>query len=232
MKEYFQRDLTDLEEEELAKQLAASPKNSLRFAKQARMFYIQTGLPNPVKSTWHSGAGGAMTLKVVGGLVAGGAMVVTLHLAAHKTDVKPLPVAVPTVTAAPSPQPTPIAVTRAVPVVSKPIPPAESFGVPKKSVMVKPMAYDPGAKYEGLDLIVEREVPGLVTVRVLDSAKKEVRLLYAGLLEKGKWTFPWDGKLSNNDYAQPGIYTVEVQSGKQILSKQINLETEAVADRK
>ena len=98
--------------------------------------------------------------------------------------------------------------------------------------MVKPLAYDPKVKYEGLDSIVERKTPGIVTVRVLDSSKKEVRLLFAGFLDQGKWTFYWDGKLSDNTYAQAGVYSVEVQSGKEVLAKQITLRNEAVVTNK
>jgi len=232
MKEFFERDLTDAEEDELGRQLASSPKNSMRFAKQAKIFYSRTGLPR-VARPWHSRLGldgGTMTLKIVGSVIAGSAMVVTALYLTHKPAVKPISAPVPTAVSAPTPLAT-RAVAPQAPVPTRSVAQAPVLGAMQKPNMVKPLAYDPSAKYEGLDLIVERKTPGIVTVRVLDSAKKEVRLLFAGFLDQGKWTFEWDGKLSNKDYAQAGVYSVEVQSGKEVLAKQITLQNEAVANK-
>jgi hypothetical protein len=238
LKEFFERDLTDAEEEQLSKQLSESTKNSMKFAKHAKSFYLKTGLPNPAPHAGHLGhlghlghvVGSSMTLKVIGGLIAGGAIVATLHVVT-KPVVQVIPTPVPTVISVPTITP----VQTVTPIVHKPTPPKTqptAFKAPTAPNMVKPIAYDPRIKYEGLDLIVERQTAGLVTIRVLDSAKREVRLLFAGLLNKGKWTFQWDGKLSNNDYAQPGIYQIQVQSGKEVLAKEITLKSEATASKK
>jgi hypothetical protein len=238
LKEFFERDLTDAEEEQLSKQLSESTQNSMKFAKHAKSFYLKTGLPNPASHVGHLGhlghlghvVGSSMTLKVIGGLIAGGAIVATLHVVT-KPAVQTIPAPVPTVISAPTIMPAKVA----TPTTPKPTPPkaqATSFKAPSTPNMVKPIAYDPRIKYEGLDLIVERQTAGLVTIRVLDSAKKEVRLLFAGLLNKGKWTFQWDGRLSNDDYAQPGTYQIQVQSGKEVLAKEITLQSEATASKK
>ena len=231
MKEFFKRDLTDGEEEELAKQLASSPENSMRFAKHAKQFYLKTGLPNPVHSLGNTGLSGTMTLKIVGGILIGGAVVVTTLHVVNKPVERPLPTPVPTVITLSQPKPVDTIVVTAPTPTAIPFTPTV-FTAPRSPGMVKPIAYDPRIKYEGLDLIVERETPGLVTIRVLNSSKKEVRLLFAGFLEKGKWTFQWDGKIANNDFAQPGTYLVEVQSGKEILTKEITLQSETVTTQK
>ena len=108
MKEFFKRDLTDAEEEELGRQLKASPKNSMRFAKQAKIFYTRTGLPRVGRpGTRISGLGsGTMTLKIAGTLIAGSAMVVaTIHLI-NQPAVNPIPTPVPSVISAPTLQAT------------------------------------------------------------------------------------------------------------------------------
>ncbi|HTC20854.1 MAG TPA: FlgD immunoglobulin-like domain containing protein, partial [bacterium] len=92
-------------------------------------------------------------------------------------------------------------------------------------------AYDPDQKYDGLDIMVEQKAPDLVTVRALDQSNREVRILYAGMLASGKWDFQWDGKGDNGQPAGPGQYQIQVQSGKEILSKQINIQGEPLADQ-
>jgi hypothetical protein len=47
LKEFFKRDLTDAEWQTLGRQLDASPGDAMRFAKLAKKFYLNLGLPNP-----------------------------------------------------------------------------------------------------------------------------------------------------------------------------------------
>jgi flagellar hook assembly protein FlgD len=77
-----------------------------------------------------------------------------------------------------------------------------------------------------LSVVVSRRSAGLVTVRILDSGKKEVRLLYAGMLQPGDWTFEWEGLLEDGSRAVPGAYFVETQSGSAVMQKKIQIEAE------
>lgn len=47
LKEFFRRDLNPTEWEALGRQLEGSRRDSLRFAKLAKKFYLSLGLPNP-----------------------------------------------------------------------------------------------------------------------------------------------------------------------------------------
>jgi hypothetical protein len=252
-KEFFKRDLTDAEEQRLADQLAASPKVSLRFARLAENAYLRTGLPDPRKQGPQGpgqdgpgpkgprpkgqgpnghGPGVSMTLKVVGGLLAGGALVVmAVKFRTAAPEIKPGDLApTPAFSSTPLPERVPLKPRSLAPV--SPVHPPADLAPLSKPGMVQPLAYDPAKKYEGLDLIVERATSGLVTVRVLDNASKEVRLLYAGFLGRGKWNFTWDGKLDSGELAHPGLYRVEVQSGKDVLTKEITISSDSVADQK
>jgi hypothetical protein len=227
LREFFKRDLSNAEEEKLAQQLASSPRHSMRFAKLARLAYVQTGLPNPSPHLGHAAAShllGPMALKIVGGLLAGSVIAVVVWKA-HQAPVelKPSQAPVPALTTTPPPRPPTPVISHPNTLPLKTLSPAP-LTLPQG--MVQPLAYDPNKKYEGLDLVVERPSTGLVTVRILDASNKEVRLLFAGMLDKGKWDFQWDGKQQDGSMAEPGIYRVEVQSNGRILDKEIKLQGE------
>lgn len=57
---------------------------------------------------------------------------------------------------------------------------------------------------------VEGTGSGGVVVRVLAANQVEVRRLYEGPLQTGKWAFQWDGVMSNGKMAPPGTYHIEV----------------------
>jgi hypothetical protein len=225
LKEFFKRDLTEAEEEQLARELASGPKKSLRFARLASLAYLKTGLPHagsphggPGLGPHWGNLGGGMTLKILATVAAGGAAVF-YYSQTHRPPLAP-----------PAVRPPAERQALVVPTAGKKVgmPAPVPFAAPQASAhpmgMVRPEAYDPTAKYEGLDLMVERKTTGLVTLRVMDPAGKEVRLLYAGILKPGKWHFLWEGKLENGDLAQPGTYVIEVQSGSEVLSKQIVIQ--------
>jgi hypothetical protein len=227
LKEFFKRDLTEAEEEQLGQELASGPKKSMRFARLASLAYLKTGLPHPgdphggpgLGPHW-GGLGGGMTLKILTTVAAGSAAVFYYSQTHHPPVAPPITQTLPARIAPAQP------VIKTAPSVRLATAPS-TFVAPQTSHpmgMVRPEAYDPSAKYEGLDLMVERKTTGLVTLRVMDPAGKEVRLLYAGILKPGKWHFLWEGKLENGDLAQPGTYMIEVQSGSEVLTKQIVIQ--------
>ncbi len=246
--EFFKRDLTEAEEQQLANLIAGAPQQSLRFAELAHAAYLQTGLPDTGGGNGGNGSGGfggggmthligpillkSVVLLTLTGLTAYG--IFRLLHAAPIPSVS-LPPAVIQNIAPAKPQPVipkVISVTKP----AKPAPQAPLQTLPLKALakpgMVNPVAYDSAKKYEGLDIMVEQKTSGLLTVRALDSGKNEVRLLFAGMLKPGKWDFVWDGKTENGEPAQPGTYRVEVQSGKEVLTKAVVIRGEAVASQK
>jgi len=75
-------------------------------------------------------------------------------------------------------------------------------------------------------LFERRGQTGLVTLRVLDANKNEIRLLYVGLLKPGQWRFQWDGKQEKGGWVPPGNYQIQVLSGAITLTKQIAIRSE------
>ncbi len=78
-----------------------------------------------------------------------------------------------------------------------------------------------GPGYSGLRVVVERDTPGLVTVRAVKPDGNEVQVLYAGILKTGRWAFEWDGKLKDGSKAPPGSYFIEVKSGPVLEKKEV-----------
>jgi hypothetical protein len=159
-----------------------------------------------------------VTLKIVGALMAGSTALVYYVKSQSPLLEKPRPK--PSLAVQ-----TPVLNISQLPL--KPVSPViPSFPAPDFPGMVRPEAYDPTAKYEGLDLVIDRKTTGLVTLRVVDGNQKEIRLLYVGLLKAGQWHFQWDGKLESGEYAHPGTYQIQVLSGAETLSKQIVIKAE------
>jgi len=63
-----------------------------------------------------------------------------------------------------------------------------------------------------LFLVVHTNSTGPVIVRVLNADKKEVRILYSGVLASGQWVFKWDRRLMDGKEAPPGRYYFQGQS--------------------
>ena len=233
--DFFERDLTDVEDQALADSIASSPPQSLRFAELARDAYLQTGLPNEDGSNGSSGSGtslrlwGPITLKIILLLSASGFLLFSIYRLLHEPPSPSSALALTVVKKIAPSLPNPV--FSKAPALS-PLKKAATYPPPlplTKVGMVKPMAYDLSQKYEGLDIMVEQKNAGLVTVRALNSSGREIRLLFAGMLKQGKWDFQWDGKLDSGPLAQPGTYRVEVQSGKDILSKEVVIQGMPVA---
>src|SRR5579859_8069653 len=217
IKDFFERDLSDAEEQQLAEILAAFPDHSLRFAELARQVYRQTGLPEGDNSHGFGGGSFWVTLGLffplilrsvlILGMTGFSAYLLLRVFQAYQNPPPPLPSIPAVVDQQKIPSRKPRSHVEAHPVLSaaKPesanpvsVKPLQAVTHPE---MVKPVPYKPGQSYEGLDVIVEQKAAGLLTVRTLNSSSQEVRLLFAGMLAPGKWDFLWDGKLENGKMA-------------------------------
>lgn len=240
VKEFFRRDLTDGEARQLEQLLESSDDACLRLAQFAEKAYLRTGLPRPKAPGSPPGGGlgpglfhGFHPLLMVAALTGAAALVYFYHSqptlvpAVHQKIAALAPRTAPRHTSPPPAR-----------VLAKPSP----IGVPQSITahpvlspgpgLVEPVAYVPGKKYGGLSVTVQQAADDLVTVRVLDSTRAEVRALYAGLLAQGTWTFTWDGKLSNGQRAGIGSYWVEVKSGGRSLTREIRIQGKTVAGAK
>jgi hypothetical protein len=214
IQEFFNRDLTEAEQESLSKLLEGSPDAALRYEALLEQNYLATGLPQPtlpegLQSLPQPGNGsipwwtGSVKFVAVG-LVAAG-------IALWKFW--------------PEPKPVPPLSTQQVPA----LPAAR----PAEPEAIRPLPIRPSAAQtaqEGQELSVLVDVPrkALVTVHILDEGGAEVRNLYTGFVETGRWTFRWDGLLENGETAKSGQYRIDVQSGAAHQSKDIQINLQPV----
>jgi hypothetical protein len=206
---FFNEDLTGADEEALEKLLLQSPEAASRFNMLAEETYLATGQPA------HQWPGKAIRIPPVGGMGAG--LKLLLVLLAMGTAV-----AIWRFWPQPAPEVFPKTAVPAIPI--------QPVAAPLKAVAHKivhpkilPSRVTPELEGDALGILVETPQVALVTVRVLDNSGKEIRALYTGILDPGKWSFRWDGLLENGKPALGGNYTIEVQKGSHRLSKPVRL---------
>jgi hypothetical protein len=109
--------------------------------------------------------------------------------------------------------------------------PAEKAGITQAVPKAQGERIEPPPSIEGrdktayseLNIVVGMKNPGSVSVVVLDSSGAEVRRLFDGVLQAGKWSFDWDGRLDDHQAALPGGYRIEVRSGGVTQSREVNI---------
>ena len=212
IQEFFTRDLSEAENEALSKLLAESPDAVSRYEGLLEKNYLSLGLPQPVlpkglqNPPYISGsaaAGGS------GWMAVGLAGLALTGLAVWKFWPQ-----APTMTA-------PQASVRSE--APKPMPQNVKHAV-KPPAPVKPVAVEPAQEGDALSVVVNTTQKSLVTVRILGPAGQEVRALYTGFVEPGKWSFQWDGRLDSGEAANPGNYRIDVRSGPTHLAKDIRIK--------
>lgn len=238
--DFFKRDLDDGEWAQLGRQLASEDAVADRFLDQAAGYYASLGLPEP-KAPRGSGGGGGLVgghagliIAVLLGAVAGSAATWWWRSPTEPTAAtSPSPGAGQAAGPAPAavaPPPSPM--TRASSAEPAPAPSGTALHRASASplsqpTLAAPLASSPGQAREAspgfptLAAVVELQQQGLVTARVLDEKGAEQRLLYAGVLEPGRWSFGWDGLDLTGRPVPPGTYTIEVQEGSRVLHKQV-----------
>lgn len=199
MDEYFKRDLTDAEEQQLADRLAADPQEASLFAQGMAAHYKECGLAEPV---WPGGSlpfprsrGWKKWLFLL--------LLVPFSWSYHHWASQP----------SSAPQ-------------SGTMEPASGRSTPQKQPAATAPKRSSGTKYQELSVVVNQRQAGLVTVRVVDAQDNLIRTLYAGILKPGNPSFTWDGKTERGVLAPAGRYFVEVKSGKDLIRKEVKVEPE------
>jgi hypothetical protein len=207
IQEFFQRDLTEAEQEALSQSLQGSPEEALRYERLLEQNYLATGLPSPslpkglgsLPGTAASLASKTVLPQVMAFLVCLAVAGVAVWKFWPKTELAP---------SAPG---------LAASMEAKPIQ-ALSRVAPEKLRAARPQA-----EGDELSVVVAAAERSLVTVRVLDPAGHEVRALYTGFVDPGHWSFQWDGRLGDGEPAAPGDYLIDVQSGGAHQTKSLHI---------
>lgn len=208
VEEFFKRDLTEAEAQELEGLLEKSPEDSLRFGQNLEQQYLSLGLTVPAipghfgPALPKAGWGLLKSLLAAATLTGAGLLAWTLW---------PKPAAVISV---PSPK-TALPQTLSRPKAKLPAPPVE---------ILQRLT---GTSQEGnrLSVVVELDHAAPVQVRIFDPFNREVRALYQGNLQAGKWSIHWDGLLTDGSKAPSGNYRIQVQSGTTEMSKNVVIES-------
>jgi hypothetical protein len=220
VEEFFTRDLSEAEHEALSKLLEGSPEAASRYEGLLEKNYLATGLPQPnipqsLASLPHLGgsrltvAGGTLKLLLVGLALVGTALW-KFWPAPHAEISQPVQ-------------------ALAVEPVHKKAPAAKALPAVKQPAPIQPVEAGIGSEGQELSLEVDAPQRSLVTVRILDSSGKEVRALYAGFVEAGRWNFQWDGLLENGEAAGAGDYRIDVQTGAVHQTKDIRIQLRPTA---
>jgi hypothetical protein len=214
VQEFFKRDLTEAEQEALSKLLERSPEAASSYERLLEQNYLATGLPQPtlpkgLQSLPHPGAGGIAglggSIKILLVVLAAAGVALWKFWPQTKAEIS-----------MPIQQSAQHILEKHLTVPVKP--------VVKKLVPIQPSAAGPAQEGQELSVIVDAPQRSLVTVRILGPAGNEVRALYTGFVEVGRWDFKWDGLLGNGEAAGPGDYRIDVQSGAAHQSKDIRIK--------
>ncbi len=210
--EFFKRNLTEAEAQNLEELLEKSPEASSRFGDMLRQEYVSLGLPEPkipknfrlpVSISPTSWLGPVLGFSALVGV----ALVSLAWWAKSHSELK-----VPVMTAALPQQPIAAEISKKSEVL--PPPPIE---IPQK------LGAD-SAEGNRLSVVVELEKIAQVQVRVLNPQEQSLRVLFEGPLSPGKWAIQWDGRLADGTRAESGKYLIQVKAGSQVMSKSVSVE--------
>ncbi len=249
---FFREDLTEAEEAALGERLSSSVEDALRFGQHAEASYRHYGLPEPawpgggLPPGFLPGAGWKLGVWMGLALLSGlGAWGLWKHWAPVKTacsallqgwgqDSQAPPTEAPASIqpkvlkheAPPGILPGPTGQGETAPETS----PAKDFAPaasspPEASPMLTPVHLSALTRHPhtNLEVVVKRDKPGDVTVRVVGPDGALAVMLYQGTLQPGRWAFDWNGRLAEGGAPRPGTYQIQVLSGGVTLRKNIGV---------
>jgi len=236
VEQYFQRELTEAEKKAMDELMERSPEAARLFVEKSKAAYQPHALPELKWSPQPIAPGRPLRFSKWLWVFAGyGLLAAAFWFWSRNHDFQwpwdsPEPVALSTPGKAPkggAPSPP------AVPFAGEPGADsdlAQAMGAPptpedETSDDVGPIpvtALSPSVlEHPGLRVIVNRPIPGRVTVTALDATGKEIRFLYSGVVQAGQWAFQWDGRRADGNRAAIGNYTLQVQSGLNLQKQEV-----------
>jgi hypothetical protein len=247
---YFKADLTEAEQEALSQSLLTSDEAMLKFEQKAKEAYQSFGLPEPQPHWPDTPPPSAPAAAGLGGLP-WMSIILTLGLSAliawryfcvcHNAAMAPPPQTVvssltqgsgtvPAVKPARSETSTELSEKSENdgesqefnPSTKKESSSAESSAL-ASSVTPVNLEIDPSRAYSNLSVEIDQTQLGFLAVRVLSPQGVEMKTLFKGSLNSGRWVFEWDGKLANGQPAPAGDYQIEVRSGTFVQHKNIQI---------
>lgn len=218
LEEYFKRDLTEAEEEQLAQWLSSSQENAQRFTALMETHYRGMGLSEP---DWAEGPLPKFFPKAKSSplwilLLVFFAFLLTV-LASSSRFWRMKGQASPALGSSALSSPAADGAATSASLKKNP-----DLGRTAQR-LAHPGAKPEGKVYDELSVVVDNPGAGLATVKVLDPNRSEIKILFAGILPAGQRTFTWDGKGENGLVSPPGLYYLEVTSGANVLRKEIHL---------
>lgn len=202
VEEFFKRDLSETEAQALEDLLERSSGDALRFGEKLRGEYLSLGLPDP-QTIPPSVATAPQSLAWVKAFLlaaAFGGLATTVWRLETKPAIVPVPHAV-----------APSNLTR------------HREELPPPPVVI-PERLTSTAEGNRLSVVVELGKAAPVQVSILGPNHQNVRSLFDGNLQPGKWSLHWDGLLDDGSKAPAGDYHIQVRSGSSEMSKTVSIE--------
>jgi len=222
MEKYFFGELTDSEETTLENLLVNSEESAWEFGQEAEALYKRYGLPEP-ELPGGQGEGGAAPKGKGGSWLWFVGLLMLMFLSFYGWMIRRSSETL--VNPGEKPVPTPV---RADKKVIHLVPRTKNKPVPPIATPTSPWATPPSGspdKVSGnnLKVVVRRETAGPVVVRVLDPHGVEIRRLFSGTLQAGRWGFEWDGRGADGQMVGPGDYKIEVDTDGLRQSRDVNI---------
>jgi FlgD Ig-like domain len=206
--EFFKRNLSESEAQDLEQLLGHSPDEASRFAERMKQEYLSLGLPAPqlprhLAHTASAGLSPWVSTLVAGGFLSAAALTWWFWPAPKAALLAPVP-------------PAPLTATVAI------TPHAKALLSPPPPAIPEPVT---GSTEAGnrLNVVVDLDAAAPVKVSVLDPKDQAVRVLYEGTLQAGKWSLRWDGKCADGSRAPAGDYRIEVESGAHRMTRTVSI---------
>jgi hypothetical protein len=227
---YFQRDLSEAEEDALSRRLKSSPEDAMRLLALAERAYAESGLPEPRLK--EKGAGGF--LKFLGALALAalaGLGWLRLSSGSGQAPEAPRSLELPSQgsfrTIVPRPaheQPK----AHPKPLSQKP---KAAVQAPASAQASWPKVFEPAVQIlvdpSDASKMLVRVILGAAAplkVRVLDSEGQELQVLQNGSMPQGRWDFNWEGPRNASALPAKESYIIEVRSGRFSVRRAVSLE--------
>jgi len=213
---YFFGELTDTEEQTLEQMLTDSESSAWEFGQAAEEIYKRYGLPEPAVPENPSDGDGSKPWAWLFPILA--LLMLAGYLGWKTLQPKPELAPQPLVPSLPKPM------KKVVVKIVKPLQKAVKVLAPIHPIGSPPPGWTPEREAgNNLKVVVHRETAGPVVVRVVNSLGMEIRRMYSGTVQAGRWSFEWDGRSEDGRLVEPGQYYIQVQTEGTTQSREVNI---------